>query len=187
MSRIGKNPIAIPQGVDVIVAENNQVTVKGPMGSLVKDLHPEMLIVREDDVLLVQRPSESKAHRSLHGLTRTLLANMVEGVTKGYEKKLRAVSVGWRAALQGRKLVLNVGFSHPVEFEAPVGIEFKAETVSHPPFGMVPLITVSGVDKEQVGQMAASIRAIRKPEPYLGKGIQYQGEQIRRKAGKTAK
>lgn len=187
MSRIGRNPITIPSGVDVIVDENNKVTVKGPKGTLVREFNPDMQIVREGDVLLVQRPTDGKEHRSLHGLTRTLLANMVEGVTKGYEKKLRAVSVGWRATLQGRKLVLNVGFSHPIEIEPPAGIEFAAETVAHPPYGMVPLITVSGIDKEMVGQVAASIRSIRKPEPYLGKGIQYQGEIIRRKAGKTAK
>ncbi|NLW17346.1 MAG: 50S ribosomal protein L6 [Firmicutes bacterium] len=187
MSRIGRKPITVPNGVEVIVEENNKVTVKGPKGTLVKELHPAMQIVREEDLLLVQRPSDSKEHRSLHGLTRTLLANMIEGVTKGYEKKLRAVSVGWRASLQGRKLVLNVGYSHPVEIEAPEGIEFKAETVAHPPFGTVPLITVSGIDKEQVGQVAATIRSIRKPEPYLGKGIQYDGENIRRKAGKTAR
>ncbi len=187
MSRIGRNPITIPNGVEVIVDDNNKVTVKGPKGTLVRELHPDMTIVREGNVLRVQRPSDDKEHRSLHGLTRTLLANMVEGVTKGFEKKLRAVSVGWRANVQGKKLVLNVGFSHPVEIDPPAGIEFKAETVPHPPFGTVPLITVSGIDKELVGQVAASIRSIRKPEPYLGKGIQYDGENIRRKAGKTAK
>ncbi|NLY54622.1 MAG: 50S ribosomal protein L6 [Firmicutes bacterium] len=187
MSRIGRKPIEVPNGVEIKVEENNRVTVKGPKGTLSRDLHPDMQIVLNDGVLEVHRPTDGKEHRSLHGLTRTLLANMVEGVTKGFEKKLEAVSVGWRASVQGNKLVLNVGYSHPVEIEAPEGIEFKAETVAHPPYGMVPLITVSGIDKEKVGQTAATIRSIRKPEPYLGKGIQYQGEKIRRKAGKTAR
>ena len=187
MSRIGRSPIQLPAGVSVDVDDNNKVTVKGPKGTLVRDLNADMEIAREGETLVVKRPTDNKEHRSAHGLTRTLLANMVEGVTKGYEKKLRAVSVGWRATLQGEKLVLNVGFSHPVEIEPPAGIEFKAETVAHPPYGMVPLITVMGIDKELVGQVAASIRSIRKPEPYLGKGIQYQGENIRRKAGKTAR
>ncbi len=186
MSRIGRKPIEVPQGVEITIAEQ-QITVKGPKGTLTREIHPDMQVTLEGGVLEVTRPSDQKEHRSLHGLTRTLLANMVEGVTKGYEKKLLAVSVGWRASVSGNKLTLNVGYSHPVEIEAPAGIEFKAETVAHPPYGMVPLITVSGIDKEVVGQVAANIRSVRKPEPYLGKGIRYQGEQIRRKAGKTAK
>jgi large subunit ribosomal protein L6 len=187
MSRIGKKPIMVPSGVEIKIADNNQVTVKGPKGTLERTLHPDMQLILQDNVLEVKRPSDAKEHRSLHGLTRTLIANMIEGVTKGYEKKLEAVSVGWRANVQGKKLVLNVGFSHPIEIEAPAGIEFKTEMVARPPYGSVPLITISGVDKEQVGQMAASIRSIREPEPYLGKGIAYRGEKIRRKAGKTAK
>ncbi len=186
MSRIGRKQIEVPAGVQVTINGSN-ITVKGPKGTLQRELHPDMQIVLENNIIQVNRPTDGKEHRSLHGLTRTLVANMVEGVTKGYEKKLEAVSVGWRASVQGSKLVLSVGFSHPVEIEPPAGIEFKAETIAHPPFGNVPLITVSGIDKEVVGQVAASIRSIREPEPYLGKGIAYQGEKIRRKAGKTAK
>ncbi len=186
MSRIGRRPIAVPAGVDVKI-EGARITVKGPKGTLTRELHPDMQISLEGGVLTVNRPSEEQQHKALHGLTRTLVSNMVEGVTKGYEKRLKAVSVGWRASVQGQKLVLNVGYSHPIEIDPPAGVEFKTEMTVHPPYGNVPLIIISGIDKEAVGQMAASIRKIREPEPYLGKGIQYVGEVIRRKAGKTAK
>lgn len=186
MSRIGKKPIAVPPTVQVAL-DGQIVSVKGPKGSLTRVLHPEVIVRIEGGEVIVERPSNNPRHRSLHGVTRSIIFNMVEGVTKGYEKKLEAVGVGWRANVQGQKLVLNVGYSHPVEIEPPAGIEFKAETVAKPPFGNIPLITVSGYDKEVVGQMAATIRGIRQPEPYLGKGIAYVGEKIRRKAGKTAK
>lgn len=186
MSRIGRKPIAVPAGVDIKL-EGTRITVKGPKGTLTRELHPDMQISLEGGVLTVNRPSEEQQHKALHGLTRTLVSNMVEGVTKGYEKRLKAVSVGWRANVQGQKLVLNVGYSHPIEIDPPAGVEFKTEMTVHPPYGNVPLIIISGIDKEAVGQMAASIRKIREPEPYLGKGIQYVGEVIRRKAGKTAK
>lgn len=187
MSRIGRAPISIPQGVEVKIDDNNYVTVKGPKGTLAKGLHPEMQIALEDGTLRVIRPTDGKEHRSLHGLTRTLLSNMVEGVSKGFEKKLVAAGVGWRANVQGNKLVLTVGYSHPVEIEAPEHVEFKVATVSRPPFTNIPHITVSGIDKESVGQTAAKIRAVREPEPYLSKGIAYEDETIRRKAGKAAK
>lgn len=186
MSRIGRKPIAVPSGVEVKI-DGAKVQVKGPKGTLTRELHPEMLVSLDGSVLQVNRPSDEQQHKALHGLTRTLVANMVEGVTKGYEKRLEAVAVGWRASVSGKKLVLNIGYSHPVEIDPPAGIEFKVETVTHPPYGNVPLIIISGIDKEMVGQMAASIRKLREPEPYLGKGIQYVGEKIRRKAGKTAK
>lgn len=186
MSRIGRKPITVPTGVEVKI-DGAHIEVKGPKGTLTRDLHPDMQVALEGSVVQVNRPSDEQMHKALHGLTRTLVANMVEGVTKGYEKRLKAVAVGWRATVSGKKLVLNVGFSHPVEIDPPAGIEFRTEMVAHPPFGNVPLIIVSGVDKEAVGQVSASIRGLRKPEPYLGKGIQYVGEKIRRKAGKTAK
>jgi large subunit ribosomal protein L6 len=186
MSRIGKKPIPVPAGVEVRI-DGSHIEVKGPKGTLTRNLHPDMIVSLEGSVLQVSRPSDEQQHKALHGLTRTLVANMVEGVTKGYEKKLEAVAVGWRASVNGQKLVLNLGFSHPVEIEPPTGIQFTTATVAHPPYGTVPLITISGIDKEVVGQVAASIRKLREPEPYLGKGIQYVGEKIRRKAGKTAK
>lgn len=186
MSRIGRKPITVPTGVEVKI-DGSHIEVKGPKGLLSRDLHPDMQVALDGSVLQVNRPSDEQLHKALHGLTRTLVANMVEGVTKGYEKRLKAVAVGWRATVTGRKLVLNVGFSHPVEIDPPAGIEFKTEMVAHPPYGNVPLIIISGTDKEMVGQVAASIRKLREPEPYLGKGIQYVGEKIRRKAGKTAK
>jgi len=186
MSRIGKKPIAVPANVQVDLNGQN-ITVKGPKGQLARELHSEVIVRKEGSEIIVERPSNNPRHRSLHGVTRTIIFNMVEGVTKGYEKKLEAAGVGWRANVQGSKLVLSVGYSHPVEIEAPAGIEFKAETVAKAPFGNIPLITVSGIDKEVVGQMAATIRGVREPEPYLGKGIAYVGEKIRRKAGKTSK
>lgn len=178
MSRIGKLPIEIPKDVQVS-QQGNQLTVKGPKGQLVKELHPDMIIDIKDGLVSVKRPSETKKHRSLHGLTRTLIANMVEGVTKGFQRNLEIVGVGYRAAMQGNKLVLIMGFSHPVEFipEAGLEIEVPAQTK----------ISVKGIDKELVGQLAANIRKVRPPEPYLGKGIRYEGERVIRKAGKAGK
>ena len=178
MSRVGRMPIAIPAGVTVDIAENNRVTVKGPKGTLEKLLPKEMELVKEGETVEVKRPNDLKKMKSLHGLTRSLLANMVKGVLDGYEKKLEVNGVGYRVAKQGKKLVLNLGFSHPVEIEDPEGIESKVE-------GNV--ITVSGIDKEKVGQFAAIIRDKKRPEPYKGKGIKYVDETIRRKVGKAGK
>ncbi len=178
MSRIGRMPVAIPAGVTVDIAEGNKVTVKGPKGTLSRDLAPEMEIKIEDGHVVVTRPNDLKRMKSLHGLTRTLIKNMVVGVTEGYEKKLEVNGVGYRAAKAGKKLTLSLGYSHPVEMEDPEGIETKVE-------GNV--ITVSGINKEKVGQYAAEIREKRKPEPYKGKGIKYSDEVIRRKVGKTGK
>ena len=178
MSRIGRMPIAIPAGVTVDIAENNHVTVKGPKGTLEKTLPKEMKIEREGETIEVKRPNDLKKMKSLHGLTRSLLANMVTGVTNGYEKKLEVNGVGYRAAKQGKKLVLSLGYSHPVEMEDPEGIETKVEGNN---------IIVAGIDKEKVGQFAAEIRDKRPPEPYKGKGIKYADEIIRRKVGKAGK
>ena len=178
MSRIGRMPIAIPAGVTVEIAENNNVTVKGPKGTLVRALAPEMEIKIEDGHVVVTRPNDLKKMKSLHGLTRTLIHNMVVGVTEGYTKKLEVNGVGYRAQKQGKKLVLSLGYSHPVEMEDPDGIETKVEDNK---------IVVSGISKEKVGQYAAEIREKRKPEPYKGKGIKYADEVIRRKVGKTGK
>lgn len=178
MSRIGRKPIAVPSGVDIKV-EDGLVTVKGPKGVLSQDISTDMTIVMEDGNLLVQRPSDQKDHRSLHGLTRALIANMVEGVTNGFEKKLEMVGVGYRAQMQGSKLVINIGFSHPVELDPPAGISFEVPAPTK--------ISVKGINKQQVGDVAAQIREIRKPEPYKGKGIRYEGENVRRKAGKSGK
>jgi large subunit ribosomal protein L6 len=179
MSRIGRQPIEIPSGVDVTVGDDALVTVKGPRGTLSQRLHPEMRIVRDEGVLRIERPSDESVHRSLHGLTRTLLANMVEGVTKGYEKRLAIVGVGYRAAMKGSDIEVQVGYSHPVMVQAPAGIEFETPTATS--------IVVRGNDKQQVGEVAANIRKIRKPEPYKGKGIRYENEHVRKKAGKAAK
>ena len=179
MSRIGRQPIEIPSGVDVDIAEDQVVTVKGPRGSLSTRVHPDMKVVRDDGSIRVERPSDEGPHRSLHGLTRTLIANMVEGVTKGYEKRLAIVGVGYRAAMKGKDLEIQVGYSHPVVVPAPEGIEFEVPTPTQ--------IVVRGNDKQQVGEVAANIRKIRKPEPYKGKGVRYQGEVVRRKAGKAGK
>lgn len=178
MSRIGKRPIQVPQGVEVKV-DGSKVTVKGPKGELSKTFHSDMRIEVQDGVVQVTRPSDEKIHKSLHGLTRTLIANMIEGVTKGFQKGLEINGVGYRASLQGKKLVLAVGYSHPVEVEAPQGIEFEVPQPTK--------ITVKGIDKELVGAVAANVRSVRGPEPYLGKGIKYEGERIRRKAGKAGK
>ena len=179
MSRIGKMPIAIPAGVTVDVAENNKVTVKGPKGTLERIMAPEMEIKVEGAEVTVSRPNDLKRNKSLHGLTRTLINNMVVGVTNGYEKKLEVNGVGYRAAKQGKKLVLNLGYSHPVEMEDPEGVETVVEGTN--------IIFVRGIDKEKIGQYAAEIRDKRRPEPYKGKGIKYAEEHIRRKVGKTGK
>ena len=179
MSRIGKMPIAVPAGVTVEVAENNKVTVKGPKGTLERVMAPEMKIAVEGAEVTVSRPNDLKRNKSLHGLTRTLINNMVIGVTDGYEKKLEVNGVGYRAAKQGKKLVLNLGYSHPVEMEDPEGVETVVEGTN--------IIFVKGIDKEKIGQYAAEIRDKRRPEPYKGKGIKYADEHIRRKVGKTGK
>ncbi len=179
MSRIGRLPVAIPAGVTVEVAENNKVTVKGPKGTLERELPAEMEIKVEDAQVVVSRPNDLKRMKSLHGLTRTLVNNMVVGVSSGYEKVLEVNGVGYRAAKSGNKLTLNLGYSHPVEMVDPEGIETVMEGQNK--------IIVKGIDKEKVGQYAAEIRAKRKPEPYKGKGIKYADEVIRRKVGKTGK
>ncbi len=179
MSRIGRQPIEIPSGVDVEIGDDSIVTVKGPRGTLAQRLHPDMRVVREDGSIRVERPSEESFHRSLHGLSRTLIANMVEGVTKGFEKRLQIVGVGYRAAMKGKDLEIAVGYSHPVVVTAPEGIEFEVPTPTS--------IVIQGNDKQAVGEIAAKIRKIRKPEPYKGKGIRYEGEHVRKKAGKAAK
>lgn len=176
MSRIGKKPIPVPQGVDIKIADN-LVTVNGPKGQLEQEIHRDMIIKLEEGNLVVERPSDAKNHRSLHGLTRTLLSNMVEGVTKGFQRNLEMVGVGYRAAKQGNKLVLTIGYSHPVEVEPPAGIEIEVPAPTK--------IAIKGANKQAVGQLAANIRAVREPEPYKGKGIRYEGEVIRRKAGKA--
>lgn len=178
MSRIGKLPVTIPSGVEVKIGEGNLVTVKGPKGFLERKLSEEMVISIEDNEVIVTRPSDLKKHKSLHGLTRTLVNNMVEGVTKGFTKVLEINGVGYRAQKQGKKLILTLGYSHPVEMEDPEGIESTVEGNK---------ITVSGISKEKVGQYAAEIRFKRPPEPYKGKGIKYSDEVIRRKEGKTGK
>ena len=179
MSRIGRLPVAIPAGVTVEVAENNVVTVKGPKGTLVKELAPEMEIKVEGAEVVVTRPNDLKRMKSLHGLTRTLINNMVVGVSAGYQKVLEVNGVGYRAAKSGNKLTLNLGYSHPVEMIDPEGIEAVCEGQNK--------IIVKGIDKEKVGQYAAEIRDKRRPEPYKGKGIKYADEVIRRKVGKTGK
>ena len=179
MSRIGRMPIAIPVGVTVTIAENNKVTVKGPKGTLERVLPEELTIKEEDGHVVVSRPNDLKRMKSLHGLTRTLINNMIVGVTNGYEKVLEVNGVGYRAAKQGKKLTLNLGYSHPVEMEDPEGIETVLDGQNK--------ITVKGIDKEKVGQYAAEIRDKRRPEPYKGKGIKYADEVIRRKVGKTGK
>jgi len=178
VSRIGRAPIEIPAGVEVKV-EGNVVRVKGPKGELSRTIHPDMSVTIENGALRVTRPSDEREHKALHGLTRTLIANMVEGVTKGYTRGLELVGTGYRAAKSGRKLTLSIGYSHPVEFDPPEGIEFQVPAPNQ--------IFVNGIDKELVGQIAANIRKVRPPEPYLGKGIKYVGEVIRRKEGKTGK
>jgi len=178
MSRIGRSPIAVPSGVSIAI-DGRSVTVTGPRGTLHRDLHPDMIVRQEDGTLVVERPSDAKLHRQLHGLTRTLVANMVEGVTNGYRKGLEITGVGYRAQKVGEKLQLSLGYSHSIEIEPPAGIAFDLENP--------PRLAVVGIDKELVGQVAARVRATRKPEPYKGKGVRYAGERIRRKAGKAGK
>ena len=178
MSRIGRHPVEVPAGVEVKIAENTVVTVKGPKGTLEKALPTEMSITMEDGHVVVTRPNDLKKMKSLHGLTRTLIQNMVTGVSQGYEKTLEVNGVGYRAQKQGKKLVLSLGYSHPVEMEDPEGLESAVDGNK---------IVVKGIDKEKVGQYAAEIRAKRGPEPYKGKGIKYADEVIRRKVGKTGK
>ncbi|GIN92809.1 50S ribosomal protein L6 [Siminovitchia terrae] len=178
MSRIGNKPIEIPSGVTV-TKEANKVTVKGPKGELSNTFNSDINISIEDNVINVTRPSDAKEHRSMHGTTRSLVANMVEGVSKGFEKSLELVGVGYRAQKQGKKLVLNVGYSHPVEFEPEDGIEIDVPSNTK--------VIVKGFNKERVGALASDIRAVRPPEPYKGKGIRYEGEYVRRKEGKTGK
>jgi large subunit ribosomal protein L6 len=178
MSRIGRLPITVPAGVDITL-DGRVITVKGPKGTLTRQLPPRMLLEREGEILTVVRPTETKLDKSLHGLTRTLVNNMVVGVTTGYRKGLEIVGVGYRAQKIGEKLQLALGYSHPVEIEPPAGISFELET---------PLkLAVVGIDKELVGQVAAQVRSTRKPEPYKGKGVRYAGEKVRRKAGKAGK
>jgi len=178
VSRVGRKPVEIPAGVTVQL-DQQTMTVTGPRGTLQRDLHPAMDISVEGNTVLVTRPTDSRQHRSLHGLTRTLVSNMVTGVTAGFSRKLEIIGVGYRATKQGRKLVLAIGYSHPVEIDPPEGVELE---VPHPN-----AVVVVGADKEKVGQLAANIRAVRPPEPYLGKGIRYEGEVVRRKAGKVGK
>jgi len=179
MSRVGKSPIPVPAGVEVTLS-GRSVLVKGPQGQLQRDLPGEITVLKEDSTLLVQRPDDQRHNRALHGLTRSLVANMVTGVTAGYTKDLDIVGVGYRAIAKGpSQIELALGFSHPVVIDAPAGISFDVPGPTH--------ITVKGIDKELVGQVAADIRKIRKPEPYKGKGVRYTGEVVRRKAGKAAK
>jgi large subunit ribosomal protein L6 len=178
MSRIGRLPIPVPTGVDVSF-DGRVITVKGPKGSLTRELPPRIEVEREGETLVVTRPTENKLDKSLHGLTRTLVNNMVVGVTDGYRKGLEIVGVGYRAQKTGDKLVLALGYSHQIEIDPPAGISFELENPTH--------LAVVGIDKELVGQIAAKVRATRKPEPYKGKGVRYAGEKVRRKAGKAGK
>ena len=176
MSRIGKRPVPVPNGVTVTV-QGSAITVKGPKGELSRKLHPEMLVAVENGVVNVNRPSEEQKHRALHGLTRSLIANLVEGVTQGYKKQLEITGVGYKAEVKPFGLQLALGYSHPLEYRAPAGIKLTAPQPT--------VVIIEGPDKEKVGQVAAEIRLLRKPEPYKGKGVKYQGEQVRRKAGKA--
>jgi large subunit ribosomal protein L6 len=178
MSRVGKKPIELPAGV-TLINDNSTVTVKGPKGELTRTFNPDIAVVVEENVVTVTRPSDSKEHRALHGTTRAVIANMVEGVSNGFVRNLELIGVGYRAQKQGNKLVLNVGYSHPVEIEAEPGLEIEVPANTK--------ITIRGTDKERVGALAANIRDVRPPEPYKGKGIRYEGEFVRRKEGKTGK
>lgn len=176
MSRIGKKPLPIPSNVEVTI-EGGEVRVKGPKGEMRRDVHPDMTVTMEEGVVVVQRPSDSRQHRSLHGLTRALLGNMVEGVTTGFTRALELHGVGYKAEASSTGIKLLVGYSHPVEYQAPDGVQLTVESPTQ--------VRVAGIDKEKVGQVAAEIRKVRPPEPYKGKGIRYVGEHVRRKAGKT--
>ncbi|HEX2041172.1 MAG TPA: 50S ribosomal protein L6 [Acidimicrobiales bacterium] len=179
MSRIGRAPIPVPDGVEVTLADGH-IVVRGPRGTLERDIHPDMTVRQDDGVLVVERPDDERRHRALHGLTRSLVNNMVVGVTQGFQRDLEIVGVGYRATAQGpTRIELALGYSHPVVFEAPEGITFEVPTPTR--------VSVRGIDKQAVGQVAAEIRQIRKPEPYKGKGVRYAGEPVRRKAGKAAK
>jgi len=185
MSRIGKKPVSIPKGVEINVTDRNYVTVKGPMGMLEQQLPAEMTIAQEDGVLQVSRPSDAQRHRALHGLARSLLANMVVGVTEGYQRVLEISGVGYRAAREGKNLILQVGFSHPIRVVPPEGITFdliERRSATEPQ-----QVIIRGINKQTVGEEAAKLRGLRPPEPYKGYGIRYRGERIRRKAGKTGK
>ncbi len=179
MSRVGLRPTEVPNDVTVTIGENNEVTVKGPKGELSFTFHADMKIMQADNQVRVERPSDSKQHRSLHGTTSSIIGNMVQGVTKGYERNLELVGVGYRANKQGNNLILNVGYSHPVEITPEAGIEIEVTGNNK--------VSVKGISKERVGAIAANIRAVRPPEPYKGKGIRYEGENVRRKEGKTGK
>ncbi len=179
MSRIGRRPITVPANVDVQIDGENMVRVKGPRGELTSTFNRDITFAREDGTIVVERPDNAREHRSLHGLTRTLLNNMIQGVTEGYRKDLEIQGVGYRAAMDGKVLVLSVGYSHPVRMEPPTGISYALDGITR--------ISVQGIDKQAVGEEAARIRRQRPPEPYKGKGIRYQGEVVRRKAGKTGK
>jgi large subunit ribosomal protein L6 len=179
MSRIGRLPVAVPKNVDLSIGEDNAVSVKGPKGTLSANFNPDIVLTREADTIVVTRPSDQREHRALHGLTRTLLNNMVIGVTDGFRRNLEILGVGYRAALDGKTLVLNVGYSHAIRMVPPDGIAYQVEGTTK--------VAVIGFDKQLVGEEAARIRRTRPPEPYKGKGIRYEGEQVRRKAGKTGK
>ena len=182
MSRIGKSPITVPQGVTIDISKGNEVTVKGPKGTLSQQVDADLNLEVKDGELTLSRPTESLRHKSMHGLYRSLVANMVEGVTNGYTRVLELVGVGYRANNSGNLLELSLGYSHPIYFYVPD--EIKVETKMER--GQAPTVTLTGIDKQLIGQVAAKIRAFRKPEPYKGKGVRFQGEEIRRKAGKTA-
>ncbi len=177
MSRIGKKPVPIPQGVEVNIGENNHVTVKGPLGSIEYTFHPSMKIIKEDNQIKVERPSDEPFMRALHGTTRALIANMVEGVTKGFTVELELVGIGYRGQVKGKVLELQLGYSHPVIYPIPDDVKITMEGNT--------IIKVSGIDKQRVGQVAAEIRALRKPDPYKGKGVRYKGEQLKLKPGKS--
>ena len=180
MSRIGKLPITVPSGVTVEKRDGNLIQVKGPKGEISFPIHKDIIVEIADGTVLCKRPTEQRQHKSLHGLSRTIIANMIEGVTKGFEKRLEIQGVGYRFTIQGRKAVLNLGFSHPIEFEPPEGITLAVDVEKKN------IIVISGVNKQMVGEVAAKIRSYRKPEPYKGKGIRYENEVVVRKAGKAA-
>lgn len=182
MSRIGKAPIELPQGVSVDVSQGNLVTVKGPKGELTQQVDPDLSISIEDGTLTVDRPTETKRHRSMHGLYRSLISNMIVGVSEGYVKELEVIGVGYRAENKGQLLILTLGFSHPIYFFVPEEVKVECRTEK----GKAPVVKLESTDKQLIGQIAAKIRSFRKPEPYKGKGIRFLGEEIRRKAGKTA-